>query len=94
MHGNQVYDAILPGQKAEPLRWIATAGGEELDPGNRILARASDRTLLWHSFSLVHARWAGHFFLDEPVTHLDDLNRVGLLDIFRATAIESSGSMT
>ncbi|TIP74878.1 MAG: hypothetical protein E5X63_43040 [Mesorhizobium sp.] len=35
----------------------------------------------------------GTFFLDEPVTHLDDLNRVGQLDIFRATVLESSRSL-
>ena len=32
----------------------------------------------------------GTFFLDEPITHLDDLNRVGLLDILRATVLENS----
>jgi ABC-type thiamine transport system ATPase subunit len=30
----------------------------------------------------------GTFFLDEPASHLDDLNRVALLDIFRVLAAE------
>jgi hypothetical protein len=30
----------------------------------------------------------GTFFLDEPASHLDDLNRVALLNIFRALAVE------
>lgn len=35
----------------------------------------------------------GTFFLDEPMAHLDDLNRVGLLDILRATVVERSRSV-
>jgi energy-coupling factor transporter ATP-binding protein EcfA2 len=33
----------------------------------------------------------GTFFLDEPLTHLDDLNRIGLLDVLRAFALEGHG---
>jgi exonuclease SbcC len=29
----------------------------------------------------------GMFFLDEPIAHLDDLNRVAMLDIFRVLAV-------
>jgi energy-coupling factor transporter ATP-binding protein EcfA2 len=31
----------------------------------------------------------GTFFLDEPVIHLDDLNRVALMDTFRMLVLES-----
>lgn len=31
----------------------------------------------------------GTFILDEPVAHLDDLNRVALLDVFRAIILEN-----
>jgi energy-coupling factor transporter ATP-binding protein EcfA2 len=31
----------------------------------------------------------GTFFLDEPVLHLDDLNRVALMDTFRMLVLES-----
>ena len=35
----------------------------------------------------------GTFFLDEPMMHLDDMNRVGLLDVLRAIAIECQTDM-
>jgi DNA repair exonuclease SbcCD ATPase subunit len=92
MHGNQVVDAILPGKKVEPLRWAASAGDEQLDPSRDF--SQGQRQDLALAFFLARARsLGGTFFLDEPITHLDDLNRVGLLDIFRATVMESSLTM-
>ena len=42
------------------------------------------------SIFLARARGlGGTFFLDEPLAHLDDLNRVALLDVFRAICLEN-----
>lgn len=89
MHANRVFDKIKLGQTEEPLRWLADAGSQEMDPGKDF--SQGQRQDLALALFLGRARsLGGTFFLDEPVTHLDDLNRVGLLDIFRATVMESS----
>lgn len=92
MHANRVFDRINFGQIDDPLRWLADAGSQELDPGKDF--SQGQRQDLALALFLARARsLGGTFFLDEPVTHLDDLNRVGLLDIFRATVLESSKSL-
>lgn len=89
MHANRVFDKVKLGNTAEPLRWLADAGSQEMDPGKDF--SQGQRQDLALALFLGRARsLGGTFFLDEPVTHLDDLNRVGLLDIFRATVLESS----
>jgi len=89
MHANRVFDNIRLGQTDEPLRWLADAGNQAMDPGKDF--SQGQRQDLALALFLGRARsLGGTFFLDEPVTHLDDLNRVGLLDIFRATVMESS----
>jgi DNA repair exonuclease SbcCD ATPase subunit len=89
MHANRVFDKIRLGQVSDPLRWLADAGTQELDPGKDF--SQGQRQDLALALFLARARsLGGTFFLDEPVTHLDDLNRVGLLDIFRATVMQSS----
>ncbi len=92
MHANRVFDRIKLGQVENPLRWLADAGSQEMDPGKDF--SQGQRQDLALALFLARARsLGGTFFLDEPVTHLDDLNRVGLLDIFRATVLESSRSL-
>ncbi|MGE0665750.1 MAG: AAA family ATPase [Sphingomonadales bacterium] len=92
MHANRVFDRIKLGQVDDPLRWLADAGGQELNPGKDF--SQGQRQDLALALFLARARsLGGTFFLDEPVTHLDDLNRVGLLDIFRATVLENSQSL-
>lgn len=92
MHANRVFDRIKLGQADDPLRWLADAGGQELNPGKDF--SQGQRQDLALALFLARARsLGGTFFLDEPVTHLDDLNRVGLLDIFRATVLENSMSL-
>jgi exonuclease SbcC len=47
------------------------------------------------SIFLARARGlGGTFFLDEPLAHLDDLNRVALLDVFRAICLESQSKLS
>ncbi len=92
MHANRVYDHINLGEDNNFLHWLADAGTEQLDPGTDF--SQGQRQDLALSLFLARARTlGGTFFLDEPVAHLDDLNRVGLLDIFRATVVEGSNSM-
>jgi hypothetical protein len=89
MHANRVFDEIEMGQADNFLHWLATAGEAQLDP--RTDFSQGQRQDLALALFLARARsLGGTFFLDEPVTHLDDLNRVGLLDVFRATVMEGS----
>ena len=92
MHANRVFDRIKLGEVDNPLRWLADAGGQELNPGKDF--SQGQRQDLALALFLARARsLGGTFFLDEPVTHLDDLNRVGLLDVFRAMVLENSMSL-
>ncbi|CAB3647367.1 AAA family ATPase [Achromobacter pestifer] len=89
MHANRVFDRINLGDDRDFLHWLADAGGQQLDPGKDF--SQGQRQDLALALFLARARsLGGTFFLDEPITHLDDLNRVGLLDILRATVLESS----
>jgi DNA repair exonuclease SbcCD ATPase subunit len=90
MHANRIVDRIDLGQSESFLHWFADAGGAQLDPG-RDFSQGQRQDLALALF-LARARGlGGTFFLDEPVAHLDDLNRVGLMDVFRAVAIEGGG---
>lgn len=92
MHANRIFDRINLGEDADFLHWLADAGGEQLDPGKDF--SQGQRQDLALALFLARARsLGGTFFLDEPVIHLDDLNRVGLLDILRATVLEGSQSL-
>jgi DNA repair exonuclease SbcCD ATPase subunit len=92
MHANRVFDRINLGEDADFLHWLADAGGEQLDPGKDF--SQGQRQDLALALFLARARsLGGTFFLDEPVIHLDDLNRVGLLDILRAIVLEGSRSL-
>lgn len=92
MHANRVYDRINLGEDSEFLHWLAHAGDAQLDPGKDF--SQGQRQDLALALFLARARsLGGTFFLDEPVAHLDDLNRVGLLDILRTTVLEESQSV-
>lgn len=92
MHANRVYDRINLGEDSEFLHWLAHAGDAQLDPGKDF--SQGQRQDLALALFLARARsLGGTFFLDEPVAHLDDLNRVGLLDILRTMVLEESRSV-
>lgn len=92
MHANRVFDRINLGDDTNFLHWLADAGSEQLDPGKDF--SQGQRQDLALALFLARARsLGGTFFLDEPIIHLDDLNRVGLLDILRAIVLENSTSL-
>lgn len=92
MHANRVFDRIQLGEVDDPLRWLADADNQKLNPG-KDFSQGQRQDLALALFIARARSLGGTFFLDEPVAHLDDLNRVGLLDIFRATVLENSMSV-
>lgn len=93
MQANLVYDDVASGDKDTPLSWRAYAEELSLDP--EATFSQGQRQDFALSIFLARARGlGGTFFLDEPVAHLDDLNRVALLDVFRAIAIEEPGKLS
>ncbi len=92
MHANRIVDRIGLGEAETFLHWLADAGAAYLDPG-RDFSQGQRQDLALALF-LARARGlGGTFFLDEPVAHLDDLNRIGLMDVFRAVALEGRGTV-
>lgn len=90
MHANKIVEKIDLGSAEAFLKWLADAGEAQLDPG-RDFSQGQKQDLALSLF-LARARGlGGTFFLDEPVSHLDDLNRVGLMDVFRSVAVEGGG---
>ncbi|UTV30265.1 AAA family ATPase [Photobacterium atrarenae] len=86
MHANEVYKGLSVSD-GEALKWTVFADGHEfaLDAEERF--SQGQRQDLALSLYLARARnTGGSFFLDEPIAHLDDLNRVAMLDILRLVA--------
>jgi len=87
MHANEVYKGLGVSQGTDHFHWTAFADGREdgLDAESKF--SQGQRQDLALSLYLARARnTGGSFFLDEPIAHLDDLNRVAMLDIFRLVA--------
>ncbi len=87
MHANRFLTELQMGQDGEPLRWMAAARGTE---GKVIpfdtsfdLSSGQQQDLALAFFLSRACILGGSFFLDEPLVHLDDLNRVAVLDILR-----------
>jgi DNA repair exonuclease SbcCD ATPase subunit len=93
MQSNLVYDDVVSGDELAPLSWRAIAEGFSLDP--EATFSQGQRQDFALSIFLARARGlGGTFILDEPVAHLDDLNRVALLDVFRAITVESTARLS
>ncbi|WP_122283355.1 AAA family ATPase [Pseudomonas syringae group genomosp. 3] len=87
MHANEVYKGLGVSDGGDALKWTVFAEGHEpaLDAEGKL--SQGQRQDLALSLYLARARnTGGSFFLDEPIAHLDDLNRVAMLDIFRLVA--------
>lgn len=87
MHANEVYQGLGVSEGTDHLHWTAFADGHQggLDAESKF--SQGQRQDLALSLYLARARnTGGSFLLDEPIAHLDDLNRVAMLDIFRLVA--------
>lgn len=87
MHANEVYHSLNMGRTNDAFCWQAATREITGKPGlidaqsHFSQGQRQDPAL---SLFLARARnLNGSFFLDEPVAHLDDLNRVAMMDIFR-----------
>lgn len=92
MHSNRIYDSISfkEGDRSGLLN--ATTAEDVFNPYTDF--SQGQRQDLALAIFLARARAVGGtFFLDEPVMHLDDLNRVALLDILRAFTLENSDKL-
>lgn len=89
MHANRVFDAIIATEDAAGFGAVVEEEffrSEDLSQGQR-----QDLAL---AIFISRARaYGGTFFLDEPLLHLDDLNRLALLDVLRAIAIQDGPRM-
>lgn len=93
MQSNLVYDDVALGNGATPLSWRAMAENFSLNP--EATFSQGQRQDFALSIFLARARGlGGTFVLDEPMAHLDDLNRVALLDVFRAITLERLASLS
>ena len=85
MHANHVFDAICSGDGVDPSLWFGEIDGKPLATANFSQGQRQDLALA--IFLARACGLKGSFFLDEPFVHLDDLNRVAMLDILRAIVL-------
>lgn len=85
---NEVFDSLQRGPLKNPFDWVAKSSTYEFTPSPHFsMGQRQDLAL---AIFLARSRGVrGTFFLDEPVIHLDDLNRVALMDTFRMLVLES-----
>lgn len=94
MHANEVYQSLSMGQEQGAFCWEAVV--DELSGDAKTIDAEShfsqgQRQDLALSLFLARARsLKGSFILDEPVAHLDDLNRIAMMDIFRMLSTSES----
>lgn len=85
MHANEVYHQLSV--SGDDLNWMVLAEGHETPLEAEEKLSQGQRQDLALSLYLARAKnTGGSFLLDEPIAHLDDLNRVAMLDIFRLVA--------
>jgi len=88
IQANEVFDSLQRGPLKNPFDWGAKSSSYEFTPSHHFsMGQRQDLAL---SIFLARARGVkGTFYLDEPVIHLDDLNRVALMDTLRMLVLES-----
>ena len=85
MHANEVYHKLSV--SGGELNWMVLAEGNDTPLAAQEKLSQGQRQDLALSLYLSRAKsTGGSFLLDEPIAHLDDLNRVAMLDIFRLVA--------
>jgi exonuclease SbcC len=85
MHANEVYHKLSV--SGDDLNWMVLAEGHDTPLAAQEKLSQGQRQDLALSLYLARAKsTGGSFLLDEPIAHLDDLNRVAMLDIFRLVA--------
>jgi len=87
LHSNAMIDEIGSKDDNQILQFVARCGEVALDPEND-LSHGQRQDLALSIFLSRAAALGGTFFIDDPITHLDDLNRVGLLDVFRSLVVQ------
>lgn len=93
LQSNEVYEGIRVGDESAPLSWRAVSEKLVMDPDTKFSQGQKQDFAL--SVFLARARGlGGSFFLDEPLAHLDDLNRVALLDVLRAIVLEENRNLS
>ncbi len=87
VQANEIFDSVQRGPLKNPFNWVAMSSSREFTPSPYFsMGQRQDLAL---AIFLARARGVkGTFFLDEPVIHLDDLNRVALMDTFRMLVLE------
>jgi exonuclease SbcC len=88
VQANEIFESLHRGPLKNPFDWIAKSASYEFAASPYFsMGQRQDLAL---AIFLARARGVkGTFFLDEPVIHLDDLNRVALMDTFRMLVLES-----
>lgn len=86
MHANRVFDKIHAESEESPLEWLADAGDITVNPQG-VFSHGQRQDLALSLFLAKASLQGGTFILDEPAAHLDDLNRVAVLDLFRVLAL-------
>lgn len=85
MHANEVYHQLSV--SGDDLNWMVLAEDHDMPLEAQEKLSQGQRQDLALSLYLARAKnTGGSFILDEPIAHLDDLNRVAMLDIFRLVA--------
>lgn len=85
VHANRTFDTIVHGDDDDPLQWFAEIDGKKMPTG--FFSQGQRQDLALAIFLARACSLKGTFFLDEPLVHLDDLNRVAVLDILRVIAL-------
>lgn len=91
MHANEVYRKLSVSDGGDALKWTVFADGfnNALDAEEKF-SQGQRQDLALSLYLAKACSTGGSFFLDEPIAHLDDLNRVAMLDIFRLLATAKS----
>ena len=91
MHANEVYRKLSVSDGGDALKWTVFADGfnNALDAEEKF-SQGQRQDLALSLYLAKACSTGGSFFLDEPIAHLDDLNRVAMLDIFRLLATSKS----